>query len=206
MKTSVATIVAGAIEDADLSLIQGDVIGVDYGAFFCADHKIPTMLAIGDFDSVTKDQWITIKSHAKQTLSFPSHKDESDTELALKEAYKLGYNHIIILGVIGSRLDHFYSVLNLLKYEKSVHLVIENTTNRIQRFAIGEHLLQPKHAYLSIFAIEPAQLSIHDVEYPLTNYNLMVEQTIGLSNKATKETIKLSVFSGSVLLIESKDA
>jgi thiamine pyrophosphokinase len=205
MKNKVVTIVAGAVTKEDLPFIQGDVIAVDYGAFFCFEHKIPIELALGDFDSISKAQFEKVTSYAKDTRSFPSQKDESDTELAIQKAKELGYETMIILGVIGTRMDHFYAALTLLKHDSKGGIIIQNKTNRIQRFKQGHYTIEASHRYLSLFAFETSNLTIQDVEYPLTNAVLHPEQTLGLSNQAKGKHVKLSVFSGSVLLIESSD-
>ena len=67
-----------------LPKIDCDVIGVDYGAQFLADHKIPMVCAIGDFDSVnTMD---SIQEYANEIVQLTPMKDETDCEVAIEWA------------------------------------------------------------------------------------------------------------------------
>ncbi|NOR44149.1 MAG: thiamine diphosphokinase [Candidatus Delongbacteria bacterium] len=71
-------------------------------------------LHIGDMDSC--DQSAIDGLSIEKTIKFPVEKDYSDYDLALEEAYILGYNHFIVFGAFGGRRDHFIS-----NYETSIY-------------------------------------------------------------------------------------
>ena len=95
---------------------------IDVGYIICADggakhavalNLIPNLI-IGDLDSIdqeTLDKFLDIGSQIKQC---PTEKDEVDTELALLEAIKLKPKEILLMGVVGDRLDHTLANIQLL--------------------------------------------------------------------------------------------
>lgn len=206
MKNKVVTLVATAVKEEDIPLIQGDVIGVDYGAFFCLQNKIDLIAAIGDFDSVDSTQFAMLQSSVKNLMKLNENKDQSDTELAIEMAIKLGYDKVIILGVIGSRIDHLYALLEVVKRFKHLHISIENKTNKISRLNQGSYQLSSKKKYFSVFAIEQSKISIKDAVYILNNHSLLPMDSLGLSNRTINGIIDVTVSSGTVLLFESEDA
>ena len=76
------------------------VIACDRGWQYAQQMGIKPDLIIGDFDSSPRPETdIPI-------LQFPSHKDDTDTMLAAREALKHGYKNIAICCAFGARLDH----------------------------------------------------------------------------------------------------
>ena len=206
MNNKVITLVATAVTKQDISCIQGDVIGIDYGAFFCVQEHIEMIMAIGDFDSVDSTQWKILQESIKNITKVNKKKDKSDTELAIEKAIELGYKKLIILGVIGSRVDHFYAVLEVIKKWKNIEIIIENITNRIQVLNHGHHQIKTNKKYFSLFAAEPSHIAIDNAKYTIEDQLLLPTNAVGLSNQAIEGIIDVTVFSGAVLLFESKDA
>ena len=96
------------------SMNNGDVfnkdipyIAVDGGLEHLHRQSIQPLFAIGDFDSLEHKEYL----QGLEVLRFPTHKDETDTELAISEALNRGYDEIDLYGVIGGRIDHFLGVL-----------------------------------------------------------------------------------------------
>lgn len=206
MKNKVVTLVATVVTDEDIPMIQGDVIGVDYGAFFCLKNKIDLVAAIGDFDSVDSNQLKLLQSSVKNLIKVNENKDKSDTEIAIEKAIELGYKKIVIIGVIGSRADHFYAVLEVLKRFKHLDISIEHKTNTIRVLNQGHHQIPTNKKYFSVFAIETSKITIENAAYILHQHSLSPMNTLGLSNRAINGIIDVTVFSGTVLLFASKDA
>ncbi len=130
---------------------QEFIIGVDQGAYFLAENKISFDLAIGDFDSVNKEEFELIKSFTKDIMKFDKVKDYTDTFLAVKEALKKDYSEIMIYGGIGHRFDHSYANLNLLKLGN-----ISIVTDELAMYMLdpGDYNIKNTHSYISFFAIE----------------------------------------------------
>lgn len=101
-------ILGGDASDKDFQLAK------DYEFVCCADsgtdtamkYNIIPNLAIGDFDSASKESLEWAKSGGCKTISYPSSKNESDGEICLKELKDLGYEGVKIIGAFGKRPDH----------------------------------------------------------------------------------------------------
>ncbi|MBO1914079.1 thiamine diphosphokinase, partial [Microvirga sp. 3-52] len=80
-------------EIADLSGFHVDetvFIGADRGAVHLLEKGITPKEAVGDFDSVSIEEYEKIKKAVKNISKFNAEKDETDTELAIERA--LSYN------------------------------------------------------------------------------------------------------------------
>ncbi|EFK95854.1 protein containing Thiamin pyrophosphokinase, catalytic region domain [sediment metagenome] len=83
------------------------IIGVDRGALILIIHNIIPDMAIGDFDSVKKDEFQIIKKRVKNIVKFDSRKDKTDLELAVEYSLKKKPDELDILGATGTRIDPF---------------------------------------------------------------------------------------------------
>ena len=92
------------------------VISVDAGLEYTKSLGLVPQAVVGDFDTIKPA--ILEEYKAIPEILWDVHKpekDETDTELAVNTALKLGCNRIFILGATGGRLDHEWSNLHLLK-------------------------------------------------------------------------------------------
>ncbi len=163
-------------------------IGCDYGAFICAQANIQMKLAVGDFDSVTQEQFELIKKHAQDVHVLNKEKDISDTEYAL--SLTEASDDVTIIGGIGGRLDHeFANMLCLIKYP---HAKLVNDTNTM--FVISHKIHIPKQeGYLSLFPLQQTLVSIQGVKYPLNKHTLNAYDTLCLSNEITDDEAVIEV-------------
>ena len=101
------------------------VIGVDKGALFLHRNNIKMDLALGDFDSITEKEFELIKKDTK-IIKLNKIKDDSDTEHALNLVKN--YDEIVILGGIqGKRIEHFYAILLYLELNKNIIIKDNNS-------------------------------------------------------------------------------
>jgi len=77
---------------------------------------------VGDFDSADKELIEFFKSMNIPTTEFPSHKDETDMELGAEAAVRMGADELILIGGIGSRMDHTMGNCNLIIPSLRQHL------------------------------------------------------------------------------------
>lgn len=98
-------------ELADLSQVRKQIkksdlmVGVDGGTRHIFKLKLRPDLIIGDFDSLKR------KTGSIPVIKFPKDKDFTDTELAIAQVMKQGYQEIVLIGWLGRRLDHMISNL-----------------------------------------------------------------------------------------------
>lgn len=181
-----------------------DVIGVDHGALICAQQGIRMKAAIGDFDSVTKEEYQQIQTMTDRIERLPAHKNETDTEEAVQYALAHGYDDILIYGALGGRLDHELANLYLLMH-RDYPITLLNEHNRIQLLKPGTYQIQKEYTYLSFLALEDSQISETGVAYPLTKRNLTPSDIFGVSNEIIAAYATITVHKGRVLMIEASD-
>jgi thiamine pyrophosphokinase len=90
------------------------VVAADGGAnWLVSQGRTPDVL-IGDMDSIAPQVLRALEARHCQLLRHARDKDETDTELALMHAAKLGARRITLLGALGGRADHALANVLLL--------------------------------------------------------------------------------------------
>ena len=182
-----------------------DYIGADKGALVLADQGIPMVLAVGDFDSVSDDEFTRIEKASDEVIRLNPIKDDADSEHAVSEAQRRGYEKVILLGAAGRRIDHTIVNLRLaLKYAGFVW--IEDDYNRIHAVSEGTYVLRKDgYPYKSFFTQEGALVSLEGFQYPLCDRELTSMDLYTVSNELVNAEGRLIVKRGKILIIESRD-
>lgn len=198
-------IVTGYIEGKIRNIIDGDiisgsfVIAADAGYDKITDEGIRPDLIMGDFDSLKGSLPDDI-----EIISFPSHKDYTDTGLALKYALDHGFERVHIIGGIGGRLDHTISNIQDIAgfHSKGLDIIMEDERNLFRILGKGEYSIPRTDRKLSFFAYgSQATISIKGVEYPLDHHTLTNTYPLGVSNEFTSEYADMTVHDGTVLML-----
>ena len=179
------------------------IICADSGYKKCISLDAVPDLIIGDFDSSSKpdiDCDIT---------ALNVRKDDTDTFSCVKKAIEKGFDEIIILGGIGSRIDHTYS--NILSvnycYDHNVKCKLVNRNNLISVIS-GENIIKSEgFRYFSIFALfgKCNGLTIEGAEYNLSDAAVLPSEQYTQSNEFKSSAVKINVKEGKILLILSND-
>lgn len=192
------------LEDIDFEVKPEDiVVGIDSGALTVIRRKLPLHIALGDFDSVSALNRQQIKDYARQMVVLNPIKDASDSEAAVTYLQQHGYHNLVLHGGLHRRFDHAFVNLQLVaKYG----ITIDDYYNLIYQRLTGEHIIPKLHyKYLSLFTLSKAVLSIEHVKYPLTKVTIDEHTSYTLSNEILDDYGKLTVFEGSVIVIQSRD-
>ena len=140
-------------------------------------------------------------------------KDATDTQIAVELALGLGSSRITILGGTGSRVDHMLGNIQTmyLALEKGVECQMLDPNNRV-RLIRDRFCLRREEQYGDYFSLIPLTtdvtgVTLRGVKYPLTDYHFTVRGSAGLgvSNEITGEEAQISMKSGILILIESRD-
>ena len=101
--------------DLEQWLCAGDtLLCADGGARAALRFGLHPQRVIGDFDSLTEDELSALEQGGAQLERHPTHKDETDLELALTYAAAHGADEIVVLGALGGRLDQTVANVMLL--------------------------------------------------------------------------------------------
>ena len=96
---------------------KGDLcIAADCGYKHALELSVKPDLLIGDFDSIGND---TELPSDIERITLPCEKDCTDTQAAFCAAVERGYDTIVIIGGMGTRLDH-----SLSSFEVSASIVM----------------------------------------------------------------------------------
>lgn len=188
------------------------IISADSGMEFCREADILPDMLLGDFDSAKAETLAYFKERCPERIrTFPSRKDETDTELAIKKAIEAGAEKITILGGTGSRLDHVLGNIQLLKIalDAGVDCLIVDVHNRLRM--IDKRLELKKTGqfghYVSLIPFTPrvSGVTLTGFFYPLTDFTLTSGKALGVSNEITEENAVIELKDGILLVIESDD-
>ena len=162
------------------------VICADSGYDIALKNGIRVNLLMGDMDSVKADI-----STEKEKLLFPSRKDYTDTELAVRHAVNIKPDEIILLGCMGSRADHTLANIFLLKYirEQGINAHIEDENNKIYYYKDFIKLdgMSGKTVSLIPLTSEIKGITTRGMDYPLNVENLYFGESRGVSNIITED-------------------
>ena len=203
-------IVAG-VPDVPIEEKFDKYIGVDYGSLWLIENQLPLDLAVGDFDSVSNDEFEKISENALEMIRLHAEKDETDFEVALSEAVtKFPDAEYMIIGALGGRLDHQLANIYLPTTEKfsafAPRMTLINQQNTVKYLFEGQHKLQrvPERKYIGFVQIDAtSKLTIENAKYPLRAEKNFA--TIYASNEFIDETMSVNCSKGMLIAIYSAD-
>ncbi|MFD0713495.1 thiamine diphosphokinase [Paenibacillus sp. GCM10027626] len=189
------------------------LIGADHGAAFLIANGFKPDIALGDFDSVTDEEWEAIKAYSKEVRDCdPIDKNYTDTELALRAALDSGARSIAIIGAIGSRLDHTLANIQLLKvaHDHGARAAIIDEHNHLQLMTSELSISKnPSYRYVSLLPLSASVtgITLEGFKYPLHEATLETGQSLCISNELadTANTSHIRMRSGLLLVIQSSD-
>lgn len=189
-------------------------IGADRGTLHLLEKGIVPDEAVGDFDSVTAEEYETIIRTVHVVGQFRSEKDETDTELAMERALSYGPAQIILTGVTGGRLDHAESALHLLyrlqiKHPK-ITFSIRNQLNEFMMLLPKVHEVESdkRFPFVSFFPFGgPVKgLTLTGFKYETVDALLETGMTKFTSNELAARSCTISFLEGICLMVRSADA
>jgi len=199
-------ICGGAISDygfiktqinADDTIICADS-GYDHAVKMCL---VPDII-VGDFDSIKKAPGDV------PCLRYPSHKDLTDTEIAINYARDNNFTDFLLIAAIGSRMDHSLTNILLLKNfaERGETAVIINENNKIMITVNKLFLCEPVGSVISLVPITDCTgVTTENLEYPLNEAVMYAGTGLGISNIMLDDNASVSVRDGLMLVIVAKD-
>lgn len=186
------------------------VIGVDRGSEVLDKLGITPDMVIGDFDSV--DSSIREKyTHNSNAIFLNPIKDATDTHMAVLEAIKLCPKTVTILGATGGRLDHMMGNFALLKLclDEGIKCTIIDEQNKItmidKQMRINKQEQYGKYVSLIPFSDEVTGISLTGFAYELSDATMIKADTIGISNEIREEEGFISIKTGYLMVMETKD-
>ena len=175
-----------------------------------ADGGVRLAAALGVAPTLTVSDCDSAPAPTGEFVHLPVRKDETDTRAAMDIAFERGFREFLLLGCLGGRFDH--TVANLLSArqmtEKGCRVVLADEKNEITVLTPGSYpLADAGDRKISFFAMTPAVsgLCLRGLSYPLSNYTLLSDDPLCVSNALADKTATVSFTEGTLLMIFSKD-
>lgn len=164
---------------------------------------------IGDFDTLEANILEYFRKKDVDIHEFLPVKDKSDLELAIDLATEYSAKEIIIIGALGSRMDHSLSNIMLLFHilEKGIEVKMIDDKNEIMPIKNEIKIKKGKYEYISLLPIleDLDGVELIGLEYEFSNLKLKRTSTRGISNRFKEKEAKIKVKSGMGLVILSND-
>ncbi|MET3682091.1 thiamine pyrophosphokinase [Alkalibacillus flavidus] len=186
-------------------------IGVDSGAYKLSQSFDQFDYAIGDFDSVNDDELAAIHEACASVHTYPSDKDDTDLELAIKLAISLDPDQVLVFGALGGRRDHEWVNMFMLQSFMPHHIDawLVNKQNEITLKQPGTYHIERDDTfpYVSFLALTRTVkgLTLEGFKYPLKDQTIQSGSSLTVSNE-WKEKIGTYLFTDGILIvIKSRD-
>ncbi len=193
-------------------------IAVDAGVGACMSLLLRPELLVGDFDTFGKEQ--ILKYQRETGVSMDIHKaekDETDTELALRDALLMGCTEADVLGATGGRLDHEISNIHLMAQGKKRGLKV-NIFDRKNKISLLDSEFEKRTeffkdslygTYVSFLPLTETVrgITLMGFKYPLfeKDISILENPSLCVSNEVVEERAEITFRQGILICVESRD-
>lgn len=186
------------------------IIVADGGAKLLKKYELKADLLLGDLDSIDRETLCYVKEKKIEIKKFPAKKDFTDTALCIDYLLEEDYKDIVILGALGTRLDHELANLYKLKmlYKLGISAKIVDDNNEVIYVEKGEFEFEKSDKkYFSLinagdkmsFTTKGLYYEVEDLEINFNNPSRAV------SNEIVKDKAIVKINFGSAFIIQSRD-
>ena len=191
------------------------VIAADGGAVKAESLGLRPQVVVGDLDSLAPDDTARLSRAGVVLLTYPANKNESDTELAVREAIARGAERLVMIGALGGRrVEHSLANVLLLTLpelaRRDVSIVDRASTLRVMGGPDGDHLEIGGVAgdYVSLLPLSERVegITTTGLAYPLIDEELLEGAARGLSNELIGERASITTRRGRLLVVHTTRA
>jgi thiamine pyrophosphokinase len=187
------------------------IIAADGGCLHCKALGLIPNVIIGDFDSLSAGEIADYQQADSKLIRYPSHKDETDLELALLYANEQDVEEVLIFGALGARWD--MTLANLLLPTQpvfnNINVRLLDGTQELTLLRGGETLFldgQPgDRVSLIPLSGDASGITTIGLEYPLDNENLLLGSPRGVSNVLRNERAQIVLKDGNLMCILNRE-
>lgn len=184
------------------------IIAADGGAHNALSAGVVPHVVIGDLDSLTDIDRAQLDRSGVQFFVYPTRKDYTDLELALRYARKQQATEIIIFSALGGRWDQSLANLMLLTLPEWEHIPIRVVDHSLSIQVIRDRaeITGRVGDTLSLIALkgDAHGVTIEGCEYALNDATLPFGATLGISNVFAQPTARITVKQGQILALHAQ--
>jgi thiamine pyrophosphokinase len=184
------------------------VIAADGGSHHAATLGLRVDALIGDLDSIHPALRARLEADGTRLEARPPDKDETDLELALLYAAHQGADPIIVLGMLGGRLDMTIANVLLLTHPALSALRAEVWHDWQTAWLIrppGDTVQGQPGDTLSLIPLGTDAIGVttHHLKYPLRHETLASGPARGVSNVLAAPTARVELRAGLLLAVHT---
>ena len=201
------TFLAGQLKAADR------VVAADGGARAVTAAGAACDVIVGDGDSLGEAGFAKARTANPEVeiRRFPTAKDATDAELAMRTALEVDPDRIIVVGAFGgARLDHELATVMLLANERwrDREVVLADGRRDVRLVTDQAEIRGRAGDIVTLLAVggPVGNISSRGLSYELGGRSLEVGTSLGVSNELTGSTATLEVGSGMLLLVHEHGA
>lgn len=184
------------------------IIGADGGCNHLYKMNMTPNYVIGDLDSINNDLVDYYKSKNVIFKTYPSRKDETDSEICIHLANDLNAKEIDFYGALGGRIDHTLANIGLMHYVREMNIIPRIITSEEEIVIIKNEeviLYGEKGDIVSIIPImtDANNVTLKKLEYSLNNAKMGYLSSLGISNVMLDNECSIKIEDGYALIIRN---
>ena len=189
-------------------VVSGPVVAADGAARAVLEAGGSCDVLVGDMDSIDQSDLTELRAVNPEldVRMFPSEKDATDGELALRVALESDPDRIVVVGAFGgNRLDHEFANIFLLANEdwRDRDVVLVDPTRRISLLTNRTEINGVPGDVVTLipFGGGVTGVSSEGLRYELNNQDLVVGTSLGVSNELIGVVATIVVATGMLLVV-----
>jgi len=184
------------------------LIGADGGTAHCLALGRQPDVIVGDLDSLDPVEVVRLAATGVQIERHLPAKNETDLELALECAYRQGADEVLLLGVLGGRLDQTLGNLLILAQRDWPFTLLIGEGDQLAQVMRSGELLQVRAPIGGTISAIPLSASVTGItytglEYPLIDATLQLGSTRGMSNVVSTWPATIQISQGLLLVVQT---
>ena len=202
-----AVIVAGGDVSSRIPLPdRGFVIAADSGYDHALAAGLRVDVLVGDLDSISPSGQLHAEANGVDVLAYPSDKDLTDLEIALRTAVERGATHIDLHGGEGGTVGHLLAgALSLTAdYLTGIDLRwhVESGLVQVARPGHPVSIAGPPGTRVTIVPVgDVSGITTTGLRWPLAGASLPAGSTRGVSNELERHPATVEVGAGTALVV-----
>ena len=188
------------------------VVAADGGALKAEQLGLRPDVVVGDGDSLPSEKSAELRASGVEVIVHPVAKDQSDTELAIREALTRGATSLVVLGAFGGdRIEHTVANLLLLALPelRGIEAALVDGASTVRVIGLGGpasiEMRGAPRDFLSLLPLSECVegVTTHGLRFPLAGETLMQGPARGLSNELVGSSASVSTRSGRLAVIHT---
>lgn len=185
------------------------IVCADGGLRYAFNMGIVPDVILGDFDSTPPSLLENYKKMGCEIITYPTIKNETDTELALDYAIAKKPREIDILAGLGTRFDHSLANVHLLRkaLEKGILARIITENNEVMVIDTCIRIMGEINEGVSLLPLTEVVTGVvtRGLGYPITDGILEIGKPYGISNYLSDTKADIKISSGLLLVMKYRD-